>query len=183
MSGPPREWDRSCERIARQVAGGFFIPGADDDDVVQEARIGVWRSMRDWRPGAGSEWPSFARFCANRQLITALIASQRMKHRALNESVSMDAPIGRSADVIPMRPIALTGGRDPLALALGHEEWEALVEAWQDLAVLEREAMVRVRIGGEPYTDVGPQKRVDNALQRGERKLRAALIRIERRAA
>lgn len=177
MSGlrPPREWDQRCERIARSAAGNIYYPGADHDDVVQEARIGVWKSLRDWRPGMGSTWASFAALCAQRQVITGLKSATRVKHQPLSDSLTTDRVRDEvDGSVVQMR--SFTSRLDPLLVLLAREDARVVAAAWRSLTLLEREVLVRCRIGGESYTAVGLHKQVDNAMQRGERKLRRALV-------
>src|SRR3546814_9578059 len=64
----------------------YFVPGGDHEDVRQQAMIGFWKSVRDFTPDAGASFPSFARTCMQRQVITAVKAANRMKHSPLNES-------------------------------------------------------------------------------------------------
>lgn len=77
---------REYEHLARWIARDYFLPGADRDDVEQEAMIGLLRAARDYRPDAGMTFPSFARLCIHRQLITAVKTALRVKHQAFNES-------------------------------------------------------------------------------------------------
>ena len=68
------------------VARRYFVPGGDREDVRQQAMIGFWKAVRDFTAGAGASFPSFARTCMQRQVITAVKAANRMKHSPLNES-------------------------------------------------------------------------------------------------
>lgn len=38
----------------------YFLQGADDDDLVQEGLIGLYKAIRDFTPGSSSFW-SFAK--------------------------------------------------------------------------------------------------------------------------
>ena len=77
---------RRHEGLIMSVARRYFVPGGDHDDVRQQAMIGFWKSVRDYTPDAGASFPSFARTCMQRQVITAVKAANRMKHSPLNES-------------------------------------------------------------------------------------------------
>ena len=74
------------EGLILSVARRYFVPGGDHEDVRQQAMIGFWKAVRDFSAGAGASFPSFARTCMQRQVITAVKAANRMKHSPLNES-------------------------------------------------------------------------------------------------
>jgi RNA polymerase sporulation-specific sigma factor len=77
---------RRHEGLIMSVARRYFVPGGDHEDVRQQAMIGFWKAVRDYTGGAGASFPSFARTCMQRQVITAVKAANRMKHSPLNES-------------------------------------------------------------------------------------------------
>ena len=77
---------RRHEGLIMSVARRYFVPGGDHDDVRQQAMIGFWKAVRDFTGDAGASFPSFARTCMQRQVITAVKAANRMKHSPLNES-------------------------------------------------------------------------------------------------
>ncbi len=77
---------RRHEGLIMSVARRYFVPGGDHEDVRQQAMIGFWKAVRDFTGDAGASFPSFARTCMQRQVITAVKAANRMKHSALNES-------------------------------------------------------------------------------------------------
>ena len=75
--------------LALYPARRFFIPGVDEDDIVQEGLIGLYRAVIDFRPGRSS-FRSFAILCISRQIISLIKASNRKKHMPLNSSVSLE---------------------------------------------------------------------------------------------
>jgi RNA polymerase sporulation-specific sigma factor len=77
---------RRHEGLIMSVARRYFVPGGDHDDVRQQAMIGFWKAVRDFTGDAGASFPSFARTCMQRQVITAVKAANRMKHSPLNDS-------------------------------------------------------------------------------------------------
>lgn len=74
------------------IARRFFAPGADRDDLLQEAMIGFFKAVRDYKPESGS-FSAFATLCVQRQVITFIKTATRRKHRALNQAISFDAPV------------------------------------------------------------------------------------------
>lgn len=77
---------RRHEGLVLSVARKYFVPGGDHEDVRQQAMIGFWKAVRDYSDSAGAAFPSFARTCMQRQVITAVKAANRMKHAPLTDS-------------------------------------------------------------------------------------------------
>jgi RNA polymerase sporulation-specific sigma factor len=77
---------RRHEGLVLSVARRYFVPGGDHEDVRQQAMIGFWKAVRDYSDSAGAAFPSFARTCMQRQVITAVKAANRMKHAPLTDA-------------------------------------------------------------------------------------------------
>lgn len=139
--------------LAHAIAGRYYIPGSDQDDVHQEAMIALWIASETWDQRRGPFRP-FAALVIRRHLIDAVKTACREKHRYLTLAV-----------------------RDPLSVEAAdqreHVDLGPLVEAIKVLSPLERDCLIRVVINGEPYSIGG--KRVDNAVQRARLKLRLVL--------
>src|SRR4051812_32244923 len=50
-------------RFARAKARGYFLIGADFDDIEQEGMIGLFKAVRDFRPDRQSSFRAFAELC------------------------------------------------------------------------------------------------------------------------
>lgn len=106
---------RRHEGLIISVARRYFVPGGDQEDVRQQAMIGFWKAVRDYTTHGGASFPSFARTCMQRQVITAVKAANRMKHSPLNDS---DRIAHHDSE-----PEGDDGGRPRTQLpSIGHEE-------------------------------------------------------------
>lgn len=163
------------ERLAPMmlaIAGEYFAPGLTGDDLLQEARIGLWKACRDY-DGRGA-FKAFAALCVRRQVITAVVTATRGKHSALNERMSLDAPASQdSSDTALLGDVLPAGGDLPEARVELAEELRELALKMARLTELERGAVLHVANGGAYETCAlgGSRKAVDNALQRARVKL------------
>ena len=66
----------------RARASNYFLVGGDRDDVGQEGMIGLNKAMRDFDPGNGASFRSFADLCITRQILTAIKTATRQTHAA-----------------------------------------------------------------------------------------------------
>lgn len=86
---------RRYKELARAKANMYYMVGADEDDVLQEGMIGLLKAVRQYDPEKEAGFRTFAGICVTNQIISAIRASQRKKHQALNTSVSLDMSIGQ----------------------------------------------------------------------------------------
>lgn len=157
------------EWVARAAVRGLFAPGLENQDLVQAARIGVWRAALSF-DGHGS-FQMYAWTLARRYAIDAVKRARAQKHGPLNDR---HGPIvsdeGELLDVIDVQPDPLA---DPEEQLLRRERLRAIVRALPQLSPLERCA-IEFSVNDVAYTTLPWPKRIDNALQRARKKLREA---------
>lgn len=169
-----REWAGLAYSIARR----FDFPGADRDDVRQEALVALWQAQRSY-DGRVPLKPHLA-LSVHRRLCSKLREALRLKHRALNEATSLTELEGRRAAGVaqwverrPGKPQVV--GSIPAPGFTSQPGWalsSSVSDALAPLTLAERRAVVGVACGFT-YAELGDSKAVDNALQRARRKLRA----------
>ena len=158
-------------------AARYFLVGAEKEDIIQEGMIGLFKAIRDYRPGKQASFKVFAEICVNRQIISAIKSATRQKHRPLNCYVSLDKPVfeeGKERTLLDM----LGGGHgvDPENLLVDQEAFmdiEKNVTAM--LSSLEWQALCKY-LESKSYQQIAQElqrstKSIDNALQRVKRKL------------
>ena len=82
--------------IRREVAcSGIYIPGLEREDMEQNARIVVFKAIRQFDGSKGNtNFRHFAlKVCVHRDLLSELNASKRKRMSLLNNGVSLDAPL------------------------------------------------------------------------------------------
>jgi len=164
--------------FVRGRARSFFLVGGDDQDVIQEGLIGLFKAIRDYDPNQQMSFRGFAELCVTRQLITAVKSATRYKHGPLNSYVSFSRSVGDDdegdrvlADVLPASPQS-----DPAEHLTSVERVRDL-QAYVDEALSDLEVEVlRMYVEGRSYVEIAEilsrrTKSVDNALQRIKRKL------------
>src|SRR5213596_1438007 len=85
--------------FVRLKASSYFLAGGDNDDLLQEGLVGLYKAVRDFRTDKETSFRSFAELCVTRQIITAIKTATRFKHTPLNTYVSFShTPAGQDAD-------------------------------------------------------------------------------------
>lgn len=81
------------KNLVRKKAKAMFIAGGDEDDLIQEGMIGLYKSIRDYRYDKSTTFMTFASMCINNQICTAVSTANRKKHNPLNTYLSFYMPI------------------------------------------------------------------------------------------
>ena len=167
--------------FVRLKASSYFLAGGDNDDLLQEGLVGLYKAVRDFRTDKETSFRSFAELCVTRQIITAIKTATRFKHAPLNTYVSFShTPAGQDSEGDCTLGDALPGPSidDPSVRVISTEELQALVGCLgTSLSGLEAEAL-RLYLDGHSYESMGDElecdcKTIDNALQRVKRKILA----------
>lgn len=165
------------KNLVRKKANAFFLIGADNDDLIQEGMIGLFKAIRDYQEEKEVSFYHFAELCISRQMYTAMEASQRKKHAPLNSYVSLYEETNEEGQM-PLSEVlqSLTDG-NPEDLVIDRENVLAFQEKINErLSKMERQVLV-LTIQGLDYQQIAeimekPAKSIDNALQRIKGKLR-----------
>src|SRR5438876_226490 len=116
--------------FVRLKASSYFLAGGDNDDLLQEGLIGLYKAVRDFRSDKETSFRSFAELCVTRQIITAIKTATRFKHSPLNTYISFShTPAGQDPDGHCTLGDALAGSHvnDPSVVVISSEELQSLV--------------------------------------------------------
>lgn len=159
--------------LVRKKAKAMFLAGGDNDDLIQEGMIGLYKAIRDYHTDREASFATFASMCINRQMITAVAASNRKKNMPLNTYVSYDMPAGGDEDS-DMRLVDILQSQtelNPEKLLIDKEHnWDLKSRLKEVLSTFEQQVLTYY-LEGMDYTAIAkkmqkPPKSVDNALQR-----------------
>jgi len=157
-------------------AKSYFINGGEQDDLVQEGMIGLYKAVRDYNEEYTS-FAAFAKICVIRQILTAVKNSTRNKHKPLNSYVSLDGNSNEETDVE-----ALIGDSDgknslnPENILIDRENLSGITyRINQILSGMELEVLA-LYLDGFSYQEIAEKigkdcKSVDNAIQRIRKKI------------
>jgi RNA polymerase sporulation-specific sigma factor len=164
--------------FARSKARSYFLVGADRDDIVQEAMIGLYKAVRDFSAERETSFRAFADVCITRQIITAIKMATRQKHIPLNTYVSLSKPLAtdEEPDRSLMDVLQTHEVTDPAELVISSEELRSMKLAFAEILSDFEIEVLHLYVEGKSYQEIsallGRQlKAVDNALQRIKRKV------------
>ena len=159
---------RRYEPMVQAIVRRLRLPRrVDREDIVQEARLGVWDAIVAWRPGRAT-FAGFAARCIFHRVIVALNRAGRQKQRILNNACEFElSPGWRSPR---SRQLA-----DPESVAEVHELFAAVLAALPTLSHKERTVLVGM-LNGRSCQELADQlggtpKAISLALRRARDKL------------
>jgi len=169
------------KQIVRSKARTYFLIGADREDIIQEGMIGLYKAVMDYQFDRPASFRGFAELCITRQIITAIKAATRKKHKPLNSYISFNRSVYEGETERPLIDV-LTSTRisDPEEVLIGRENYAAVADSIEhSLSKLERDAL-GLYLYGYSYQQIADHleittKSVDNAIQRVKKKLEARL--------
>ncbi len=166
-----------------RAAKAIYLIGGENDDLIQEGMIGLFKAVRDFDTNQETSFYSFAELCISRQMYTAIKLSQRQKHMPLNSYVSL-YDIKKSDYDDKQSPLIeqleIETNSNPEELFLDKERMQMLVEELNErLSDMERRVL-HLHLQGEDYRSIAElldksPKSIDNALQRIRQKMRTIL--------
>ena len=163
--------------LVRAKSRSYFLIGADNEDLIQEGMIGLYKAIRDYKPERHASFTVFADMCITRQIITAIKTATRLKHLPLNTYISLSncASNGDKESAADNLSVGMSVS-DPEALLIDRERTmnfrDDLKKLLSDLEI----SVLSLYLMGEPYAEMSaglgkPVKSIDNALQRVKKKL------------
>ena len=161
------------KNLVRSKANALLLIGGEQDDLIQEGMIGLFKAIRDYDESKDASFRHFAEICINRQLYTAIEASNRKKNAPLNTYVSIDASDGTK----PLEEIFRSFRElSPEELVIRAEDFENIRRTVEEkLSKLEKKVLF-LYLSGMSYQKIGETlgkstKSIDNALHRVRQKL------------
>jgi RNA polymerase sporulation-specific sigma factor len=169
------------KNLVYSKAKPYFLAGAEDDDIIQEGFIGLYKAVMDFNGDRFPFFKVFAGVCVTRHILTAVKAASRKKHLPLNSYVSLDKnTYDEDGDTTLLDVMAFNELQDPEAILIDRENVDGMeYKINKVLSKLELEVLVYYLKGmsyGEIAQKLGKDiKSVDNAVQRIKKKLETAL--------
>lgn len=160
--------------LVRKKTNAMYLIGGETEDLIQEGMIGLFKAIRDYRSDKDASFYHFAELCINRQLYSALEASNRKKHQPLNSYISLSDQDNQGAVAAEL---LVDQERGPEQMVIEQELWEEYKKRLeQNLSKMENKVL-QYYLDGNHYIQIAEimgksPKSIDNALQRIRQKIR-----------
>lgn len=157
------------KNLVRKEANAMYLLGGENDDLIQEGMIGLFKAVQDYNVEQETSFYSFAKLCITRQMYSAIEASKRKKHSPLNSYISLYETSEEQGSLIETMAAGHESNPEELLVS---QEYARLLEMKleESLSALENRVLYLHLLGTDYKTiarllDKSP-KTIDNALQR-----------------
>ena len=167
------------KNLVKKKAKAMYILGGDNDDLIQEGMIGLFKAIRDFDCERDYNFYAFADICISRQMYSAIKAAGRQKHVPLNTYISFHTMVG-SEEEGELLDVLQSVEKTPEELIISREDLEQIGKVIErKLSSFEKEVL-ELYISGISYKEIAKmlgksEKSIDNALQRMKGKLAGTL--------
>ncbi|MBR3811610.1 MAG: RNA polymerase sporulation sigma factor SigH [Agathobacter sp.] len=155
--------------LVRKKTNAMYLIGGETEDLIQEGMIGLFKTVRDYKPEKEVSFFAFAEICITRQLYSALEASNRKKHIPLNTYVSFSNQTDYEG--VLLKQIITQQTISPEQMMIEQEGKKEFFEKLdKKLSPMERKVLY-LYLEGHSYTQIAEilsksAKAIDNTLQR-----------------
>ena len=158
----------------------YFLPGAEQEDILQEGMMGLWEAIYAFDEEKCSAFSSFAAVCVTRQILSAVKSYSRQKHVPLNSYLSLYTPVGEDDGPTFMAALADETSPSMEDTFIGQERLSRLEQKMDETLTAQERQIFSLYAEGVSYQMIARRlgksvKSVDNTIQRARRKLRQLL--------
>lgn len=157
------------KNFVRKEANAMYLLGGENEDLIQEGMIGLFKAVQDYEPEQKTSFYSFARLCVTRQMYSAIEASKRKKHSPLNSYISFYETNEEKEPLIETMEAEQDSNPETLFVS---REYAEILESQLEESLSDLESRVLyLHLMGTDYRTIAKlldksPKTVDNALQR-----------------
>lgn len=142
--------------------------GLEKNDLIQEGMLGLNEAINSFNANKNASFYTYARTCIQRKIISVVIRTKRLKHKFLNESISIEM----EDDSFYKSDIILSDNSlNPEKRMIDNEEEKNLINDIEVLLTDFEKQVFELKIAGFSYKEIAEildkdVKSVDNAVQR-----------------
>ena len=160
------------KHLVRSVARAYYLVSGENEDILQEGMIGLYKAIGDFRPERNVSFRNFAYLCIRRKILSFVKAEMRKKRMPGTRPVSLEHLCSSGNPGFH----SIQKMEDVEEIVANRAEIEYLVQCMQnELSPLEKK-VIALYYRGDTYNDMSRKlnceiKSIDNALQRIRRKM------------
>lgn len=156
--------------------------GLDLNDLIQEGMIGLNKAINNFNEQKDITFYTFALTCIKRMMISAIVGTRRLKHKALNEAVPFE--VTNDDESVTLDFVLKDVSTDPEYVLINSERSEILNHLIKDELTDFELQVFELKMNHFTYEEIASlldrnKKAIDNALQRIKGKIRDILKELD----
>ena len=164
------------KKLASKIARSYFLIGAEYDDLLQEAMIGLYKAYTNYDPSSSTSFSTFAHMCITRNVQSAIKLANRKKNSFLNQSLTLTSQGEVTNDDEEITLMLASKNLSPDEKLIQNENLSDIkTKILATLSAFEQKVL-SLYLKGYSYKDISTRlnvtsKSIDNALSRIRKKL------------
>ena len=155
---------------ATRLFGYCKNTGLELNDLIQEGMLGLNLAMNSFDEERDASFYTYAKMCIERKIITQIVASRRLKHKVLNDSLSLESTDENNTDYVFDKSLT-DNSYNPEEILFNTEDEKDLVKEVSKVLTNFEVQVFELKINGFDYKEIAEIldkdiKAIDNALQR-----------------
>lgn len=172
--------------VIQKLANKWYLQaqnlGVEKNDLVQEGMVGLSKAIDRFQESKDASFYTFAIKCIESRMKDFITTANRLKHRILNESISLE--IENEDGTFHLSDMLQVENNDPAYLLLNHEEEERLIAKLNKVMTSKEQEVFKLKYQGFSMKEIQNNlkweyKVIDNAMQRIRLKFKKILTEEE----
>ena len=148
--------------------------GIEINDLIQEGMLGLSSAINNFDENKENTFYTFAKTCIERKMLSYVISSKRLKHKILNESLSLEQTDDDNFNTL--EHLLKDDTSNPEVMLMNEENQNELFKLTDNLLTDFEKQVFELKINGFEYREIASIldkdiKSIDNALQRIRNKI------------
>lgn len=154
--------------------------GLELNDLIQEGMLGLNQALNSFDTTRDITFYTYAKTCIERKIVSLVVSSRRLKHKILNESISIEV-YNDNDEVVNLEKLLSDSSTNPETIMFDNERNNELIETIKSHLTPLEQQVFELKINNFNYNEIAEildkdSKSIDNALQRIKNKIKEKIL-------
>lgn len=175
-----KKYEPLITSLAKKMHTNSSNCGIDINDLVQEGMLGLSNAINNFDQSKDVMFYTYAKTCIERKMISFVISAKRLKHKILNESLSLEQA-DDDGNFNTLEYLLSDNKDNPEVLLMSIENQNEILKLTNDILTDFEKQVFELKINDFDYKEIAnildrDAKSIDNALQRIRLKIKNNII-------
>ena len=171
-----KKYEPLINSIASKMIKLIPNSGLETSDLKQEGRLGLTYAIKNFNSSKETSFFTYAKMCIERKIISCVISSKRLKHKILNESISVDFKYDDEEHNM-LEYLFEDNSSNPETRLFDYEQEKQLIQQTKSKLTDFELQVFELKLSGFSYKEIAnilekKKKTIDNAIQRIKNKFK-----------
>jgi len=154
--------------------------GLELNDLIQEGMLGLNQALNSFDTTRDVTFYTYAKTCIERKIVSLVVSSRRLKHKILNESISIEI-YNDNDEFVNLDKLLSDSSTDPETIMFDNEQNNELIDKIKNQLTPFEQQVFELKINNFNYNEIAEildkdSKSIDNALQRIKIKIKEKIL-------